>query len=340
MSIRELAVKAEVSMATVSRVFNLPDKVNAQTRTHVLQIAQQMGYMPNAMARSLRTQRSRVLGVVLPTLLNPVFAECLDGIAHAASAAGYAILPKTTDYRLELEEHAVQQLLAASVDGVVLVVSNPATSAALPRLRAEDTPYVLAYNRQADHPCVSVDSELAMRDVVSRLTTLGHRRIMLVSGQLAASDRAQQRKYGFVEGMKAQNLEDYQCVEVPFIETAAQAICTLLKNSQRPTALVCSNDLIAIRCIRAAYLAGLRVPHDISIVGFDGIALGEELTPMLSTVTQPNGAIGRSSVQLLVQAIDHGRLLTPEDSLQLAYGFRDGESCAACFIKWPTVVSH
>jgi len=291
-SIKELAAKADVSMATVSRVFNLPQKVNAETRANVLAIAHEIGYFPNASARSLRTQRSRVLGVVLPTLLNPVFAECLDGVAQAASASGYAILPMTTDYKLEQEELAVNQLLAANVDGMVLVVSNPETSQALLRLRVAQLPYVLAYNRQADHPCVSVDNELAMRETVMQLLALGHQRIALISGQLAASDRAQQRKRGFCEGMRSQGLDDSNCLEVPFVETAVQEIAKFLQQSKRPTALVCSNDLIAIRSIRAAHLAGLRVPQDISITGFDGIAIGEDLTPMLSTITQPNQAMG------------------------------------------------
>ena len=328
MSIRELAAQAGVSPATVSRVFNLPGKVNADTRAHVLKLAQDMGYLPNASARSLRMQRSRVLGVVLPTLLNPVFAECLDGIAQAASAAGYAILPITTDYRLEQEEHAVQELLAGNVDGMVLVVSNPATSTALERLRVARRPYVLAYNRHADHPCVAVDGEQAVQEVVARLATLGHRRITLISGQLAASDRAQQRQRGFCAGMAAQGLDGSQWLEVPFVETAVQEIRALLQHSPRPTALVCSNDLIAIRSIRAAHLAGLRVPQDISITGFDGIALGEDLTPVLSTVTQPNADIGRCAVELLVQALADGLPLAPSASLLLAHGFRAGESCA------------
>jgi LacI family repressor for deo operon, udp, cdd, tsx, nupC, and nupG len=328
MSIRELAAQAGVSMATVSRVFNLPDKVNVGTRAHVLKLAKSMGYLPNASARSLRMQRSRVLGVVLPTLLNPVFAECLDGIAQAASNAGYAILPMTTDYKLEQEEHAVQQLLAGNVDGMVLVVSNPATSTALEQLHATRRPYVLAYNQHVDHPCVAVDSEQAVQEVVARLATMGHRRITLISGQLAASDRAQQRKRGFCAGMAAQGLDGSQWLEVPFVETAVQEICALLQHSIRPTALVCSNDLIAIRSIRAAHLAGLRVPQDISITGFDGITLGEDLTPMLTTVTQPNADIGRCGVKLLVKALTDGLPLAPSDSLMLAHGFRAGESCA------------
>ena len=200
MSIRELAAQTGVSITTVSRVFNMPEKVNAETRAHILEVAQVMGYLPNGSARSLRMQRSRVLGVVLPTLLNPVFAECLDGIAQAANEAGYAMLPMTTDYQLEREDLAIQQLLAGNVDGLVLVVSNPDTSGALLRLRAHELPYVLAYNRHPDHPCVSVDNELAMQEVVAQLTAFGHRRIALITGKLAASDRAQQRQRGFVAG--------------------------------------------------------------------------------------------------------------------------------------------
>ncbi|OIQ77572.1 catabolite control protein A [mine drainage metagenome] len=329
MSIRELAAQTGVSISTVSRVFNLPDKVNTDTRAHVLQMAQAMGYLPNASARSLRMQRSKVLGVVLPTLLNPVFAECLNGIAQAASDAGYAILPMTTDYRLAQEAQAVQQLLAGNVDGLVLVVSNPATSSALQRLRAARLPYVLVYNWHADHPCVSVDSELAVRNVVARLAALGHRSITLISGKLAASDRAQQRQRGFFSGMAAQGLDGSHWLEVPFVETAVKEICALLQRNPHPTALVCSNDLIAIRSIRAAQLAGLRVPQDISIIGFDGIALGEDLTPMLSTITQPNADIGRCGVKLLVQALADGLPLVPSASLLLAHGFRTGESCAS-----------
>ena len=190
MNIQEVGRQAGVSVATVSRVFNLPDKVSPTTRAHVEQIARSLGYLPNASARTLRTQRSRVLGVVLPTLLNPVFAECLDGIVSSATAAGYAILPITTDYQLEQEDRAVNLLLSSNVEGMVPVVSNPATSPALSRLVETRTPYVLACNRHPDHPCVSVDSEQAVAELRARLAGLGHRRIALVTGHLASSDRA------------------------------------------------------------------------------------------------------------------------------------------------------
>src|SRR5450830_1369600 len=201
MSIQAVAAKAGVSVATVSRAFNFPDKVTAATRALVERVARELDYVPNASARTLRTQRSRVLGVVLPTLLNPSFAECLQGIARAAVTGGYAIIPVTTGYRLDEEERAVHLLLAGNVDGLILVVSNPSTSTALARLQAAGVPYVLAYNRHPDHPCVSVDSEAAVADAVARLVLLGHRRIAMVSGTLAASDRAQQRYRGYQRGM-------------------------------------------------------------------------------------------------------------------------------------------
>ncbi len=329
MTIQHVAHEAGVSVATVSRVFNTPDKVMPATRAAVLGAAERLGYVPNATARTLRTQRSHVIGVVLPTLLNPVFAECLDGIAQAAARGGYAILPITTDYVVAQEERAVHLLLAGNVDGMVLVVSQPQSSAALERLAAVQLPYVLAYNRHPDHPCVSVDGEGAVAELIAQLAALGHRRIAMVSGQLAASDRAQQRCRGFVRGMAQAGLAPARVVEVPFVETAVQEVAELLRGPQRPTALVCSNDLIAIRCLRAAHMAGLEVPRDLSVVGFDGIALGRDLTPVLGTVAQPNADIGRCSVELLVQAMASHVPPTPEASLTLPHHFRAGGSCAA-----------
>jgi DNA-binding LacI/PurR family transcriptional regulator len=257
-----------------------------------------------------------------------VFAECLQGIAEAAAAGGYAIVPMTTEYRLDAELDAVRALRAASVDGVVLVVSNPATSVALRQLRADGIRYVLVYNRHARHPCVSVDGIEALAGAVARLAALGHRRIAMVSGQRSASDRAQLRHDGFLRGMAAAGLKPLPLIEVPFVEAAVEQIAAALRKPRRPTALFCSNDLLAIRAMRAAHLCGLAVPRDLSVVGFDGIALGEDLTPALSTITQPNHAIGRRSAELLIGALADGRALDASSSVLLPHGFRDGESCA------------
>jgi LacI family transcriptional regulator, repressor for deo operon, udp, cdd, tsx, nupC, and nupG len=332
MTIRDVSNQAGVSQATVSRVFNAPDTVRPELRERVEAAAAALGYRPNVSARSLRTQRTRALGVVLPTLLNPVFAECLQGIAQTASAAGYSIVPFTTDYKVSHEAHAANLLLARGVDALILCVANAARSTVLTRLRSTKSPYVLVYNRHARHPCVSVNGCAAVTSVVARLYALGHRHILMVSGALASSDRAQQRHQGYVEGMAAAGLKP-QLLEVPFMEGATERMAECLAASQvmpqAPTAVVCSNDLLAIQCMRAANLVGLQVPKDLSVVGFDGIGLGEALTPALSTIVQPNAEIGRRSVELLVQALTGTVPLAPHNSLTLDLHFREGESIAA-----------
>jgi DNA-binding LacI/PurR family transcriptional regulator len=253
----------------------------------------------------------------------------MDGVAAAAGEGGYSILTVTSDYRIDQEERAVDELLARSVDGVLLVVSDPDQSKALVRIRARRLPYVLMYNRHAAHPCVCVDGEGAVAELVARLARGGHRRIAMVSGRFAASDRARQRYRGYLAGMKACGLPAPALVEIPFVETETGLLDGILRTRNRPTALVCSNDLLAVRAIRAAALAGLRVPQDLSVVGFDGIAIGEDLTPMLSTIVQPNREIGRRSVQLMLDACVRGARLDPDASVELPYSMRDGESCAA-----------
>lgn len=327
-SILEIARRAHVSPATVSRVFNRPEKVSAATCEQVRAICNELGYRPNASARTLRTHRSRVLGVILPTLTNPVFAECLQGIAQATAALGFSIMPATTDYRVEAEQEAVSTLQSFGVDGTILVVSDAETSVALQTLAQRYSPYVLIYNRHPCHPCVSVAGDTALCELVHELVQLGHRRIAMVCGQLDASDRAQQRHAGFMQGMHMTGLTPQPLIQVPFVETAIDDIAKVLRASSRPTALVCSNDLIAIRALRAAHECGLRVPGDLSITGFDGIRLGQDLTPTLSTVIQPNHDMGRQSVELLLRALRDGRQPAASESITLPYRFLRGESCA------------
>jgi LacI family transcriptional regulator, repressor for deo operon, udp, cdd, tsx, nupC, and nupG len=326
-TVQDVARSAGVSVATVSRAFNFPDRVQPDTLKRVMDAAQRLHYLPNASARTLRTQRSRVLGVVLPTLLNPVFSEFLQGLAQAATQGGYAIVPLTTEYQVSREDQAVNQLMAGNVDGMILIVSNPGRSRALKRLVAAGIPYVLAYNRHRAHACVSVDGEMAFASVVTNLVTQGHRRIAMVSGELAASDRAQQRHRGYLRGMEAANLSS-KVLEIPFIHTAIDKIKSLVQTKQGPTGLVCSNDLLAIRSIRAVSLAGLRVPKDVSVIGFDGIELGRDLTPSLSTVVQPNAEIGSTAVALVVQALAAGHALQAAASVTLPWKFHAGESHA------------
>lgn len=338
MSILNVARQAGVSIATVSRAFNAPESVAPATRAAVAAAAAALGYEPNLSARTLRTQRSRTLGVVLPTLRNPVFAETLAGIAGAAADAGYSIIPLTTDYQEALEQQALRRLGGHSVDGLILTVADAARSTTLAALKRARRPYVLAYNRHARHPCVSVDGERAMAELVARLQQLGHRRILMVSGHLSASDRAQQRHRGYAAAMQASD-HAAELLELPFIDNAPELLTERLARADRqhrPTALVCSNDLLALRCMRAAALAGLRVPEDLSVIGFDGMALGTELRPSLASIAQPNEEIGRRSVAWLLDCLDRGSAPRAADSLTLPHRLRELESMCALPSPDPT----
>ncbi|HEY7803772.1 MAG TPA: LacI family DNA-binding transcriptional regulator, partial [Orrella sp.] len=202
MSILRIAELSGVSPATVSRVFNRPQQVSEATREHVMRIADHVGYRPNAAARALRTQRSRIIGVMLPTLRNPVFAECLEGIAQKALDQGFGIMPIASGYDQHQEAAAIATLLAANVDGLVLTVTDPKHCApALDALAQKNVPYVLAYNQSPDHLCVGVNSQAEVTRAVQRLVKAGHERIAMLSGELAASDRAHARYQGYLAGM-------------------------------------------------------------------------------------------------------------------------------------------
>lgn len=324
-SIQAVALAAGVSAATVSRVFNQPEMVQADKRARVLAVAEQLKYRPLGAARTLRRRRSEILGVVLPTLRNPVFAECLEGIAAAAVEARHAIQLATTEYRPERELDAVIALLPR-VDGLVLVVSNPSRSKALQAIRAAGLPYVLAYNRHAAHPCVSVDNEGAVAELVGHLYRRGHRRIAMLCGDLQASDRSRARHRGFERGMQGVGLPPGPLIEVPFDGDVTGLLAATLRSADPPTVLVCSNDLLALRARRAAHACGLRVPLDLGIVGFDGIALGADLVPSLATIAQPNRDIGAHCIAVLAPAAEAGAPLTAAASRVLPHLFRPGES--------------
>lgn len=337
-SILEVAQVAGVSAATVSRVFNQPEKVRSSTRDMVLAIATKYGYQPNSAASALRTQRSKILGVMLPTFGNPVFAECLEGIASQAAEQGFGVMPVTSDYDNARETEAINRLLAKGVDGMILVLRDPTKAPVLSQFQKQSVPFVLAYNQHPKYHCVGVDGHSEIVNVVERLHVLGHRKIAMVSGQLSASDRARQRYQGYLSGMQSANLKPLALIEVDFIASDMLALASLLKQrpAQRPTALICSNDLLAFRSLRTANQCGLTVPESLSVVGFDGIKIGQELSPMLSTVIQPNHDIGQRATTLLLQSIS-GQITKPNPATHnLKCGFRIGETIGSP----PTNRSH
>lgn len=315
-SIKQVAHLAGVSIATVSRLLNKPGSVSAETAEKIHRSIEQLGFRPNFTGRNLRAGNSRTVGVVVPTLSNTVFAQCLQGIELAARELDYSVMFTTTEYQPDDESAAVELLLSHRVDGVILTVADAGANATLDLLERERIPFVLAYNQltpasiEGSRPraSVSVDNRVAACDAVAHLIALGHRRIQMLSGKFNASDRAIQRHYGYLDAMKAAGLAPLPAIEVErHTYTASADYQQMMADpAQRPTALFCSNDLLAMSAIRDLRALGLRVPEDISVMGFDGIPVGELLAPVLSSVVQPSERIGDVALRSLVESIERG----------------------------------
>ena len=303
--LKEVAQLAGVSRATAARAFATPDVVRPATRDQVFAAARTLGFRPNRLGRQLRLQTTNLIGVVVPNLLNPVFAEQFQAMERAARARGYNLLLATTDYSSERESDVVEELLRQRVDGLVLTVTDAERNNVLHGLTLEDTPFVLAYHQTSnpEYSAVSVDNRAGMALATRYLLDAGHRRIAMVAGPAMQSDRARLRYAGYGDAMRERGLAPWPVIEMPD-HTCADfaALEPLLNSSEAPTALVCSNDLLAISLIAELRRHGCNVPERLSVIGFDGIALGAQMHPTLCSVVQPIAELAQVVIdQLLAQ---------------------------------------
>lgn len=298
-----VAKRAGVSRATAARVFSRPELVRKSTCERVLAAANELSFRPNRLAQQLRTQATRIIGVLIPDLRNPVFAEQLQAMEVTARARGYALLVTTTEYDASREADMVEEMLCQRVDGLVLTVADAENSEVLAKLAAESVPFVLVYNQAEgiEAISVSVDNRLAMYEATRYLLELGHRQIGMVAGPVAQSDRARLRYEGYCQAMEEQGQCVRPVIEMPRHTRASYAqLAPDLRGSNGLTALLCSNDLLALSVIADLQRQGYRVPDDISVIGFDGIELGELHYPSLCSVVQPRAVIGRTAVSTLL----------------------------------------
>lgn len=304
-TIKDVAAHAGFSIATVSRAINAPQTVNPVTLAKVREAIDALKFRPSPLGRQLRGERTRLIGVVLPTLANPVFAECLQGIDELASAQGFRLMLMTTQYDADRERHAIETLRAQRVEGLILTVADADTHPLLDELDADGPLYVLMHNDTKRRPSVSVDNHQAAFDGIRMLIAHGHRRILMLAGTLAASDRARQRHAGYTEAMRQAGLSPAPALEIDFNadELAPSVLSHLTHGPRRPTALFCSNDLLAMVVMRGLRRARMRVPQDMSILGFDGLAVSELLAPPLASIGTPNREIGCSAWQRLMARI-------------------------------------
>lgn len=324
-TIYDIAKHVGVSAGTVSRALSRPDKVLPATRSRIEQAAAALGYVPNTVARTLKTQRSGKILVTVPDIANPFFAQILQGAEDAAQALGYAVLLGDTQHQPEREERYAQMLRRNEADGLIVLGHRlPPTARAIVEQSGPTAPVVngCEFDPALGIPSVHIDNAAAARAVMEHLYGLGHERIAVVGGP-TDNPLHQQRLEGARAAGKAHGrLRSLRVVPGDFsVESGHAAVLALLARTPAPTAIFCFSDQMALGALAACRDRGIRVPDDLSIVGFDDLASSRYLTPALTTIRQPMRDIGACAVNLLL-AIIEGRDVPLQQTLAFSLMLR------------------
>ncbi len=304
---RDVAEQAGVSVTTVSHVMNQSRPVSDELRARVLSAMQELGYKPNRLARSLRQGRTYTIGMIVPDSANPFFAEVARGIEDTTFGNGYSLILCNSDGDLEKELFYADHLAEKQVDGILFIAAG-VSSEHIVLLKRRQIPVVVVDRDLLD---VAVDAVLTDNRGGGYLATrhlieLGHRRIACITGPSDITPSAE-RVAGYRQALRE--------VEIPVdeglilrgnfdFESGYRAAEDLLARSPRPTAIFACNDLMAVSVLSAANRRGLRVPEDLSVVGYDDIRLASFTVPLLTTVQQPKHEIGVLAATWLLDRIE------------------------------------
>lgn len=305
LSILQIAQKAGVSSATVSRAFNRPELLRPDTLKHVQIIASQLGFRPNLVGRSLRQGATHTIGLMLPTLTNPVFADCFEGACRQAQLSGYSLMMATTNYQDDEEHASLQNLVDHRVDGLVLALGSTLNHDTVGLLDDSGIPFTLVYSQMQGAPAVSIDDLQAGQDIMELVLAFGHRRVHFVSGPIATSDRAKRRLLGLRAAVR-RNGNATLCHAVMRQHTACEVALVEKMLEASPSVAICSNDMLALSLIASCRSLGVAVPTQLSVCGFDGIQFGAMNNPPLTTVAQPSRDMGRLACKTLIDHLAHG----------------------------------
>jgi LacI family transcriptional regulator len=313
-TIKDVAHKVGVNPSTVSRVLNGDSNlsIREETRNRILEAIQEMGYRPDPIARSLRMKTSDAIGMLIPDITNPFFPEIIKGAETAASEKGLSLILCNTDENSAKEKDLVRFLIDRRVDGILLF-SSRLEDETLVEVEKSGIPFVLVNrgSRSNSGPHVVVDNSQGAQLAVQHLIRLGHRRIAHISGFLY-TETGLERFEGYRKSLNAAGLpfvSEYM-VEAGFAEQKGYtAMQKLLSVSKPPTAVFAANDLMAMGAMTAVIEKGLRIPEDLSIVGFDDIWVARRITPSLTTIRIPLNEMGYLAVQMIADKIKKNTLI-------------------------------
>ena len=319
-SIRDVAKRAGVSIATVSRVVNRIPSVDPELAKRVWKAIDEVGYLPNTQARALVSGRSRMLGLIVSEITNPFFPELVQEFENLAVEQGYEVLIGSTNYEPERTESLVRRMLQRNVDGVA-VMTFGVEEDLVHKLVEREFPLVFvdAAPEQDNLRVLRVNYAEGIRQAVQHLAALGHRRIAFISGQLHLRS-AVARRDAFLSSMSELGLtvpEEEMIVGDHTMEGGRAAMEQLLQHSELPTAVVCSNDQTAIGVLHALYRTEYNVPRDISVVGFDDIHLAQFILPPLTTVQMSCRELAAAAIEALRAGIENDHPLKDKKEWQI-----------------------
>jgi LacI family transcriptional regulator len=342
-TLEQLAKVAGVSVSTVSRALNRSDHaVNEETRKRILTLAKQMGYRPNLMARSLKTERSYTIGIITDNIVSPFSPLIIRGIQDHLKEYEYFSVVINGDWNPEVETQAIHDLISRSIDGIIFVESW--LREANPTLDLANKPYVFVHRLFGGvYPnSVGVDERNGARLAVEHLIKLGHRRIAYINGPRGWY-AAEQRLLGYRETLAEHN--------IPFapelvlegdweVQSGYPAARRFLELHERPTAIFAANDLMALGAIYAFQEAGLRVPDDVAVIGYDDRDIASISRPTITTVRMPCYEMGQASAKLLLGLLEKQREAVdspePSEPIKIQGQLIVRESCGAEEGKMPS----
>lgn len=306
-TILDVADRAGVSKSLVSLVMREPDRVSDASREAVLKAASELGYRPNAVARSLVQRRTNVIGVVLSDLHNPFFADVADGIEEAAVERGYRAMLSSGFLAPKRERAAIETMLELRVDGLIMLGSMMKVAKIEKVAAALPVTLLGRHTRSSGLDSVGVDDSAGAQEAVDHLVALGHRKIAHIhAGSAAGSPR---RRSGYQRAMRRHGLEDQiRLVKGAFTEHGgAAAMKEILEGGELPTAVFAPNDFAALGAMEVIDGAGFDIPGDISLVGYDDLTLAALPRISLTTIGQPRADLGREAIHLVLERLDEGR---------------------------------
>lgn len=304
----DVAKEARVSTATVSRCLNSPDQVSAKTRDKVLKIVKHLGYSPNFGAQALAAKRTNTFGAIVPTMNNAIFAAGLQAFQEELGRNDATLLLASSSYSLKVEEEQIRSLVARGADGLLLIGTQRSKDV-YNFLDDRQIPYVIAwsYQKNKQQSCVGFDNFQASYDLTLKAINLGHEKFAVISAPTSFNDRAKNRVKGIHKALEDKGFDtsNLPCIQCGYsIQNGSKSFKELMELTDRPTIIMCGNDVLAAGAVKQAHEMGLNIPKDVSITGFDNIELATVIEPALTTVHVRHKRMGMLAAQVLLKQVD------------------------------------